>query len=123
MTTSVETTGAGAATRTYRSPMPLNWWLRNPRYLLYVLRDLSPLPVVIWLLVFLSDIRGLSRGASTFHDRSSIWFVAFSVFCLACALLHAVTWPILTGVVMRVRLGSRIFPAPLPAEFSLGSGY
>lgn len=87
--------------------MPLNWWLRNPHYLLYVLRDLAPLPVVIWLLVFLSDIRGLSRGASAFHARTSIWFVAFSVFCLACSLLHAVTWPILAGVVMRVRLGPR----------------
>jgi len=87
--------------------MPKTWWLRRPGYVLYVLRDLSPLPVVIWLFVFLSDVWNLNRGPSAFHAHTSPWFIAFSVFCFACVLLHAVTWLILAGVVMRVPLGSR----------------
>jgi fumarate reductase subunit C len=59
--------------------MPRTWWLRQGRYLLYVLRDLSPLPPIIWLLLFLSDVRRLNDGPAAFHPETPPWFIAFSV--------------------------------------------
>ncbi len=110
-----------AAVRHFRRPLPYNWWLRNRGYLLYMLRDFSPVPFSLWLLWFLVEIGRLKAGSTAYHSHASPGFVAFSVICLLFALLHSVTFLNLSGVVLRIRLGQRTLSPQLirGANFAL----
>ena len=44
------------ALRTYRPRLPKTWWLRSRRYFLYMLREFTVVPIVLWLLSLLVDI-------------------------------------------------------------------
>ena len=96
------------STRSYPSRLPKTWWLRHRRYFIYVVRDLSPGAGILWLLVFLFEIRQLNGGPAGYSPFHSLWFVALSVFCLAATLFHSVTWFSLSAVVLRIQLGKRI---------------
>ncbi len=91
--------------RTYRAPMSRLWWLRHRGYFIYVVRDLTPGPVLVWLVVFLIEIRRLDGGVPGYHPFASVWFVLFSVLCLSAALFHSITWFNLTGRVFPSRIG------------------
>ena len=101
---------------TYRPRLPWAWWQRNRRYTLYMLRELSSVFVALWSALFLVQLSRLRRGKDSYErfvaaQRSPGW-MAFHLITLLFALLHAVTWFQLTGVVMsglaqKVRLGGR----------------
>jgi fumarate reductase subunit C len=97
----------------YRRPLPYDWWLRNHRYLLYMLRDFSPVPFSLWLLWWLVEISRLKAGPAGYHPHAGPGFVAFSVICLLFALLHSVTFLNLSGVILRIPLGERILSPQL----------
>ena len=96
----------------YRAPMPRTWWLRHPRYFLFMMRELSSVFVAIFLLGQLCLLRQVTHGPNAFEAwiaalRSPFW-IFFHVFALEFALLHSVTWLNLTGKVQVVRLGSTV---------------
>ena len=101
---------------TYRARLPWAWWQRNPRYTLYMLRELSSVFIALWSALFLVQLSRLRRGKDSYErfvvaQRSPGW-MAFNLITLLFALLHAVTWFQLTGVVMsglaqKVRLAGR----------------
>jgi fumarate reductase subunit C len=92
-------------------PVPVSWWLRNRRYVLYMLRDFSPVPFTIWLVWWLVEISRLRAGPNGYHAHASPLFVAFSTVCFLFALLHSFTFLNLSGVVLSIPLG-RIKPTP-----------
>jgi len=96
-----------AAPATYRAPLSGTWWLRNRRYFLFMLRDFTPVPITLWLIWLLVAVSRLRGGAAGFHPSRSPRFVAFSLVCLAFALLHSVTWLKLSGVILRIPVGER----------------
>jgi fumarate reductase subunit C len=101
--------------RTYRPHLPATWWLRNRRYLLYMLREFTVVPITLWLLALLFQIARLGAGPSGpqgggYYAYTSPRYVLFSVVCLAFALLHSVTWLNLSGVILRVTLGQKDVP-------------
>ncbi len=95
------------APATYRPSLSSTWWLRNRRYFLFMLRDFTPVPITLWLVWLLVEIARLRAGPAAFQPSRSPWFVAFSLVCLAFALLHSFTWLKLSGVILRVPLGER----------------
>ena len=95
------------ATTGYRPPVSRTWWLRKRSYLIYMLRDFSPVPITLWLIWLLVELWRLRSGPAGYRPHMSAAFVVFSAVCLLFALLHSVTFLSLSGVVMRVRLGSR----------------
>ena len=83
---------------------PFTWWLRSRGYVLYIVRELSALPVAIWWLLFLVEVSRLRGGASGYHPLEG-WFVAVSVVCLVAAVWHSYTFLNLAGLIMRIPLG------------------
>jgi fumarate reductase subunit C len=102
----------GAAPKTYRPPVSPFWWLQNRRYLLFILREFTAVPIVLWLIVLLADIARLGSagpGPDGAAPRllGTPLYVAFSLVCLVFALLHSVTWLGISGLILRVPLGER----------------
>jgi fumarate reductase subunit C len=100
-----------AAPKTYRPPLSPFWWLHNRRYFLFMLREATAVPIVLWLVVLLVDLARLGAGPGPDGAAPRLMetplYVAFSVVCLVFALLHSVTWLGISGLILRVPLGER----------------
>jgi len=105
--------GEGSSTRVYRRPVPAGWWARRSHYFWYIVREFTALPMALWLLWLLIDIRSAAVRPVNFHPQTSIAFVAFSVVCLAFALYHSFTFLSLAGVIIHVKVLDRPVPSRL----------
>jgi fumarate reductase subunit C len=106
------TTEAEAA-REFKWRMPADWWTRNRHYFLYVVREFTALPLAIWLLWLLVEIKQAGDGKAHYSPPSSTAFVIFSIIVLLFALYHSVTFLSLSGLIIRVKL----FDRPVPPRF------
>src|SRR5438309_1222825 len=79
------TTEAQAAPREYRWRMPANWWTRKRHYFWYVVREFTALPLALWLLWLLVEIRRAHHGAAEYYPSQSTAFVVFSAIVLLFA--------------------------------------
>jgi fumarate reductase subunit C len=117
----VEPNGAGgrpAATtpvdrpvRTHPYRQPATWWLRRRGYLLYMVRELTAVPIAIWMVLFLVEVSRLRQGSGGYAPLGGPLFVAAGVVCLAAALWHSFTFLNLAGLIMRIPVGDRSLPA------------
>ena len=98
----------------YYPRMSNTWWLHNPRYFLFMVREVTSVFIAVFLAVFLVELYQLSRGGdfyAAFVQRlASPGWLLFHVVALAFALYHSITWFNLTGVVQVVRVGDRTVP-------------
>ena len=104
-------TSGGEVPRVYRPQMPRGWWLRQRHYFLYMVRELTALPLALWLLWLLYDIRRAAGGPNSFYASSSPAFVAFSVICLGFALYHSYTFLSLAGVIINIKVMGKPVPS------------
>ena len=78
--------------------------LKNPRYLLYTLRELSGLFISIYVFLLVYQLSQLIWGPSAYQGITitlqSPAFLAFDVIVLLFALLHAITWIDLNTIVI-----------------------
>ena len=102
---------AAAPTRSYPYRQSRLWWLRNRRYLLYMVRELTAIPIAIWMVLFLVEVAGLRGGSRGYQPLGGPAWVVFSLFCLVLALYHSVTFLRLAGQFMRIPMGERNVPA------------
>jgi len=100
-----------AASRAHPNRLPADWWRRNPRYLMYIVREFTAVPIAIWMVWFLIEIARMRGGATGYRPHQSLAFVIFSVVCLAFALWHSFTFLRLSGLIVRIPLGQRTVPA------------
>jgi fumarate reductase subunit C len=100
------TVPAAAPPRVHPYRQPFTWWLRRRGYVLYMVRELSAVPVAIWWLLFLLELSRMRAGSGGYHPLEA-WFVVVSVICLAAALWHSYTFLNLAGLIMRIPLGDR----------------
>ncbi|GAC1475723.1 MAG: hypothetical protein PVSMB3_15860 [Candidatus Dormibacteraceae bacterium] len=91
--------------------MPSGWWLRKRHYFLYVVREFTALPMAVWLLWLLWEIKSAGAGATAYQPPKSLGFVVFSVICFAFATYHSYTFLKLAGVIMHVKLLDRPVPS------------
>ncbi|MEZ5554426.1 hypothetical protein [Haliea sp.] len=80
----------------WQPQQPRSWWLRNPAYRRYMLREATALPLLLYTLLLLAGIVQFSRGEAAFATWLS-WLqtpagLLLQGIALAAALLHAVTW-------------------------------
>ncbi len=104
---------ATSTPRVYRWRMPANWWTRNSRYFMYVVREFTSLPLALWLLWLVYDIRQAGVRPVNFHPVTSPAFVVFSVIVLLFALYHSFTFLSLAGVIIHVKMLDRPVPSRL----------
>ena len=100
---------ASAPPKAYPYRQPFTWWLRSRGSVLYMVRELTGVPVAIWWLLFLLEVSRLRAGSGGYHPLEA-WFVVVSVICLAAALWHSFTFLNLAGLIMRIPLGDRNVP-------------
>jgi len=106
------TTEAPAAPREFAWRMPGNWWTRTRHYFLYMLREFTAVPMALWLIWLLYEIKRAGNGPRGYYPPTSTAFVVFSVIVLAFALYHSYTFLKLAGVIIRVKL----FDRPIPSQ-------
>ncbi len=106
------TTEAPAAPREFAWRMPGNWWTRTRHYFLYMLREFTAVPMALWLIWLLYEIKRAGNGPHGYYPPSSTAFVVFSVIVLGFALYHSYTFLKLAGVIIRVKL----FDRPVPSQ-------
>ncbi len=99
--------GSGRAGRARPYRQPFTWWLRRRGYVLYLVRELTAIPVAIWMVLFLVEIARLRGGAGGYQPLGGPLFVAVSVVCLAAALWHSFTFLNLAGLILRIPIGDR----------------
>jgi fumarate reductase subunit C len=101
----------------YRRPLPLNWWLKNRRYFLFMVREFTALPISLWLISLLMEISRVGRGPTGtnagYYPYTSPAFVVFSLICFVFAVYHSVTWLAISGLILRVPMGERDLPPGL----------
>lgn len=72
------------------------WWWRHPAYRLYMLREATSVPLLLYALCLLSGVYRLVQGEQAFATWLDWFFspplVLLQVVALAAALLHAITW-------------------------------
>lgn len=103
--------GQPGAAPGYQPPFSAGWWTRNPRYVLYMLRELTAVPVAAWMVWFLVEIARARGGAAGYRPNGGPVFVVFSLVCLVFALWHSVTFLRLSGLIVRIPMGERTVPA------------
>ena len=109
----VQPKGPAAPARVYRRAIPGGWWTRKSHYFWYIVREFTALPMALWLLWLLIDIRTAGIRPASFHPQTSLAFVVFSVVCLGFALYHSVTFLSLAGVIIHVKVLDRPVPSRL----------
>jgi fumarate reductase subunit C len=105
--------------RWYRRRVSVWWWLKNPAYALFVVRELTSVAVAYFALLLLWQVRALAAGpaahAAFLERMRSPAFLALNGVALAFVLFHSVTWFNLAPKAMVVRLGGRRVPDALIA--------
>lgn len=103
----------------YRRAMPSTWWLRNRAYFLFMVRELTSVPIAVYLILLLLMVRKLAAGQEAYEAYlrflATPGMVAFHLLALAAALFHAATWINITPKVLVVRFGEQRVPATLIA--------
>jgi fumarate reductase subunit C len=100
--------------------MPGDWWLKKSNYFMYMMRELTAVFAAVWLLIFLAHLPEMGAGGSNLAAYNAWWefitspgWVIFSLVALVFVFYHAITWFLLTGTVLYVRLGKEPIPKPL----------
>lgn len=79
----------------YVRPMD-GWWLKNPYYIRYMVRESTALFVAAYALYLLCGLARLASGAAAWQgwlqELSSPGAIVFHVIAMAAALYHTVTW-------------------------------
>jgi fumarate reductase subunit C len=98
----------------HKSP---TWWLRNLKYFLFMMRELSSAFVAAFLLLFLYQIFLLSKGEAVHgafqESLRSAGFIVFYAVAFIFALYHSITWFAVVGRIQIVRLGKLTIPPVL----------
>jgi fumarate reductase subunit C len=92
--------------------MPSNWWTRKRHYVLYMAREFTAIPMALWLVWLLFEIKRAGSGPAAYYPPQSFAFVALSVIVLLFALYHSYTFLKLAGVIIRIK----VFDSPVPAR-------
>jgi fumarate reductase subunit C len=107
---------AGSAARPTGYPwrMPAGWWLKNPRYALYMLRELSAVFAALWVVLLLVQLPKIAEGpagrAQWLGEISSPGWIIFSLVALLFVLYHAWTAFTATGTLVYLRVGKNPTP-------------
>lgn len=98
----------------YKTELGRTWWLKNPAFRAYMLREATVLPLVFFILCMLTGIYALGQGEQAWRGwvvaMGSPLVLALNTLALVASLYHAATFFVLFPRVMPIRLGSKKVP-------------
>jgi fumarate reductase subunit C len=101
--------------RWYRRRVSTYWWMARRAYLTFILRELSSLSIVWFVIFTLMQIRALSGDADRYRQFQA-WakepvVIVLNLIALFFVVFHAVTWFNLAPKAMVVRLRGKRVPS------------
>jgi fumarate reductase subunit C len=100
--------------RWYRRRVSVWWWLQNPTYTGFVLRELTSVFVALFAVVYLWQLRAVVQGpeayARVLARLGTPLVLALHGVAFLFILLHAVTWFNLAPKAMVIRLRGKRVP-------------
>jgi fumarate reductase subunit C len=101
--------------RWYRRRVSTYWWMGRGSYLAFILRELSSLSIVWFVIFTLMQIRALSRGPEG-YEQFRIWsqnplVIVLNLIALFFVVFHAVTWFNLAPKAMVLRFRGKRVPS------------
>jgi fumarate reductase subunit C len=109
--------------RPYVRKVGRSWWLHHPRYVAYMVRELTSLFVGLYCALLVVGLIRLAQGQAAWDGFvatiSSPLGVSFQLVCLAFAIYHSVTWFALTPKAMPLMIKDE----PVPDMAIVGAHY
>ncbi|WP_426415027.1 fumarate reductase subunit C [Aestuariirhabdus sp. LZHN29] len=100
--------------RPYRRKQLSGWWLDNPYYFYYMLREGTALVVAGYAIMLAVGVLRLSQGPLAWHDWvasvTSPLTMPLHLLMLAALFYHALTWFRLAPRIVVIRLGGKPLP-------------
>ena len=91
-----------------------SWWLSQPRYIRYMLREVSAAFIGAYILVLIVGLLRLGQGPAAYESFLGAVLspagVAFSLITFVFAVYHSVTWFGVTPKAMPLRMGGKAVP-------------
>ena len=105
----------------YHSTEPANWYMEKPFYKRYMLRELTCIPIALYVLNLMSGVVALAGSLFDWQAwvqmQKTPLMLLLVLFCLVGAVFHTVTWFETTPKVMKVQQGEQF----LPEKYILGA--
>ncbi|MDM7856864.1 hypothetical protein [Thiopseudomonas acetoxidans] len=99
----------------YRPPLTRTWWLKNNAFKAYMLRELTALPLLFFLLCLAIGLYSLGQGEQHWQHWQTVMHnplvLLINAVAFAASLFHAWTFFQLFPRVMPIRLGGTTVPA------------
>lgn len=97
-----------------RPGLPSGWWRDNPRYTLYMLRELTSVFNALWAVRVLIQLNQIRRGREAYEafvaaQRRPRWII-YHLITLVFAVIHSVTFLIAAGKGPTVHVRGRRVP-------------
>jgi fumarate reductase subunit C len=109
--------------RPYVRKVERSWWLQQPRYVRYMVRELTSLFVGLYCALLVVGLVRLAQGRAAWDGFvaafSSPLGVIFQLLCLAFAIYHSLTWFALTPKAMPLMIKGE----PVPGIVIVGAHY
>ena len=109
--------------RPYVRQVERSWWLHHPRYVAYMIRELTSLFVGLYCALLVVGLVRLSQGHEAWDGfvaaLSSPLGVVVQLACLVFAIYHSVTWFALTPKAMPLMMKDE----PVPGIVIVGAHY
>ena len=100
-----------------REPSRMGWWLKQPRYMRYMMREISALFIGIYVLVLIVGLFQLSKGQAAYEaflaNAEGPVGSTFAVFAFAFAIYHSYTWFQVTPKAMPLTLAGKRVPGAI----------
>jgi len=95
--------------RWHRERIPIFWWVRNRRYTLFIVRELTAVLVLYSGLLLLAQLVAIGRGPESYEAfqewLAQPWALALHAFVVAGLIFHTITWLNLAPKALVVRVG------------------
>ena len=96
----------------YQPRMSPWWWLRNRKYFLFMMRELSAVFIAFFVVTYLVGIYRLGQGEESYQLYLNALQTPLAKTLFIVTLLfstyHTLTWFHLTPVVMVIRIGQKV---------------
>jgi len=93
------------------------WWLKQPRYVRYMMREMSAFFIGVYVLILIVGLSQLAQGEAAYNAFLAIVTgpaeVAFAIVTLIFAIYHSYTWFQVTPKAMPLILGGKRIPGAI----------
>ena len=103
--------------RPYERELPKTWWLRQPRYIRYMMREMSAFFIGVYILILIVALSQLAQGEAAYDAFLAIATgpakMLFAFVTLLFAIYHSYTWFQVTPKAMPLMLAGKRIPGAI----------